>query len=133
MADELKIIREELQSTIDQLEGSNDQLKASNEEVIAANEELQASNEEMETSKEELQSLNEELNTINLRLQEKVDELESVNNDVVNLLASTSIATVFLDKALRIKRYTPAVTQSDEPDPFRSGPFVRRHPDALHR
>jgi len=110
LADELKIIREELQSTIDQLEGSNDQLKASNEEVMAANEELQSANEEMETSKEELQSLNEELNTINIRLQEKVDELESTNNDVVNLLASASIATLFLDKGFRIKRFTPAIT-----------------------
>ena len=110
LADELKITREELQSTIDQLEGSNDQLKASNEEVMAANEELQSANEEMETSKEELQSLNEELNTINIRLQEKVDELESTNNDVVNLLASASIATLFLDKGFRIKRFTPAIT-----------------------
>jgi two-component system CheB/CheR fusion protein len=110
LVDELKITREELQSTIDQLESSNDQLKASNEEVMAANEELQSANEEMETSKEELQSLNEELNTINLRLQEKVDELESTHNDVLNLLASSNIATVFLDKAFRIKRYTPAVT-----------------------
>ncbi len=111
LADELKVTREELQSTIDQLEGANDQLKASNEEVMAANEELQSANEEMETSKEELQSLNEELNTTNLRLQEKVDELESTNNDMVNLLASTNIATVFLDKKFRIRRYTPAVTR----------------------
>ena len=111
LEDELKITREELQSTIEQLESSNDQLKASNEEVTAANEELQSANEEMETSKEELQSLNEELNTINVRLQEKVDELESANNDVVNLLSSTSIATVFLDKELKIKRYTPAITR----------------------
>ena len=111
LMDELKITREELQSTIDQLENSNDELKASNEEVTATNEELQSANEELETSKEELQSLNEELNTINTRLQEKVDELEGVNNDVINLLSSTDIATVFLDKDLRVKRYTPAITR----------------------
>jgi PAS domain S-box-containing protein len=111
LEDELKVTREELQSTIDQLEISNDQLKASNEEVTAANEELQSANEELETSKEELQSLNEELNTINARLQEKVEELEGANNDVVNLLSSTNIATVFLDKQLKVKRYTPAITR----------------------
>ncbi len=110
LEDELKVTREELQSTIEQLEASNDQLKASNEEVTAANEELQSANEEMETSKEELQSLNEELNTINARLHEKVEELESTNNDIVNLLSSTNIATVFLDKELRVRRYTPAST-----------------------
>jgi two-component system CheB/CheR fusion protein len=111
LADELKVTREELQSTIEQLENSNDQLKASNEEVTAANEELQSANEEMETSKEELQSLNEELNTINARLQENVDALEGVNNDLFNLLSSTSIATVFLDKELKVRRYTPASTR----------------------
>jgi two-component system CheB/CheR fusion protein len=111
LEDELKVTREELQSTIEQLESSNDQLKASNEEGSAANEELQSANEELETSKEELQSLNEELNTINARLQEKVDELESTNNDVVNLLSSTNIATVFLDRDLKVKRYTPAMTR----------------------
>jgi PAS domain S-box-containing protein len=111
LQDELKIIREELQSTIEQLESSNDQLKASNEEVTAANEELQSANEELETSKEELQSLNEELNTVNGRLQEKVEELESANNDLMNLLSSTHIATMFLDKDLKVKRYTPAITR----------------------
>jgi|GEM_PF-618500 len=111
LEEELKIMREELQSTIEQFESSNDQLKASNEEVTAANEELQSANEELETSKEELQSLNEELNTINARLHEKVEELENAKNDVVNLLSSTNIATVFLDKELNIKRYTPASTR----------------------
>jgi two-component system CheB/CheR fusion protein len=110
LEDELKVTREELQSTIEQFESSNDQLKASNEEVIAANEELQSANEELETSKEELQSLNEELNTINARLQKKIEELERAKNDVVNLLSSTHIATVFLDKELTIQRYTPAST-----------------------
>ena len=52
----------------------------------------------------------EELNTINARLQEKVEELEDINNDIGNLLSSTSIATVFLDKELKVRRYTPAST-----------------------
>jgi two-component system, chemotaxis family, CheB/CheR fusion protein len=111
LEDELKITREDLQSNIEQVKTSNDQLKAYNEEVTAANEELQSANEELETSKEELQSLNEELNTINARLQDKVEELEGVNNDVINLLSSTNIATVFLDKELKVKRYTPASTR----------------------
>ncbi len=111
LEDELKVMREELHSTIEQMESSNDQFKASNEEVTAANEELQSANEELETSKEELQSLNEELNTVNGRLQEKVEELEGANNDLMNLLSSTHIATMFLDKDLKVKRYTPAITR----------------------
>lgn len=105
---ELQATREDLQSTIEELETSNEELKASNEEVMSMNEELQSTNEELETSKEELQSLNEELNTVNSQLQEKLNELESSNNDFSNLLASTDLATVFLDTDLRIKRVTPA-------------------------
>ena len=75
------------------------------------NEELQSTNEELETSKEELQSLNEELTTVNAQLEEKVADLERTNNDLDNLLASTHIATLFFDRDLRIKRYTPASTR----------------------
>ncbi len=111
LEDELKITQEELQGTIEQLESSNEELKASNEEAIASNEEMQSANEELETSKEELQSLNEELNTVNARLHEKVEELENTNNDVVNLLGSTNIATIFLDRDFKVMRYTPAITR----------------------
>ena len=109
--DELQDTREELSSTIEQLQQSNEHLKASNEEVTSANEELQSANEELETSKEELQSLNEELNAVNQRLQEKVAELEQAGNDVDNLLTSGSIASLFLDRQLRVRRFTPAVTR----------------------
>jgi two-component system CheB/CheR fusion protein len=108
---ELKATREDLQSTIEELESSNEELKASNEEVMSMNEELQSANEELETSKEELQSLNEELSTVNNQLQDKVEELETANNDMANLLNSTDVATVFLDRAFRIKLFTPAATK----------------------
>ena len=99
---DLKVTREDLQAHIEEMETANEELKV-------ANEELQSTNEELETSKEELQSLNEELLTVNQQLQLKVQETESTNDDLNNLLASTQIATLFLDAQLRIKRYTPAM------------------------
>lgn len=58
-------------------------------------------------SKQELQALNEELTTVNLQLQDKVAQLEASNSDIRNLLASSEIATLCLDRDLRIKWFTP--------------------------
>lgn len=107
---ELKSTREHLQTTIEELETSNEELQATNEELQSSNEELQSTNEELETSKEELQSTNEELMTVNSELQHKMEELSQVNNDMNNLLASTQIATIFLDEELKVKRFTPSAT-----------------------
>lgn len=107
---ELATARRELESAVEELEASNEELKVSNEEALSMNEELQSSNEELETSKEELQSLNEELTTVNTQLEDKITELEGSNNDLGNLLASTNLATLFLDRQFHIKRFTPACT-----------------------
>jgi two-component system, chemotaxis family, CheB/CheR fusion protein len=53
----------------------------------------------LETSKEELQSTNEELQTVNAELKTRVDELNRANSDMANLLESSQIAMVFLDRA----------------------------------
>jgi two-component system, chemotaxis family, CheB/CheR fusion protein len=104
---ELRDAKERLQITTEELESSNEELKSSNEELSSINEELQSSNEELETSKEELQSINEELQTVNAELNMRVEELSRANNDMANLLESTQIATIFLDRDLCIKSFTP--------------------------
>ena len=108
---ELQHTREEMQSTLEEMQTSQEELKSTNEELQSTNEELQSTNEELTTSKEEMQSLNEELQTVNAELQSKVDEFSRVNNDMKNLLNSTDIATLFLDKELNIRRYTNQATK----------------------
>src|SRR5687767_14251685 len=107
---ELRETRDRLQATIEEYETALEELKSGNEELVSVNEELQSTNEELETSKEELQSVNEELNTVNNELASKVDELDRSNADLRNLFESTQIATVFLDRHLIIRSFTPAVT-----------------------
>jgi two-component system CheB/CheR fusion protein len=101
---EAQTIREEMQT-------SQEELRSTNEEQQSTNEELQSTNEELTTSKEEMQSLNEELQTVNAELQIKVDELSRANNDMKNLLNSTDIATLFLDKDLNVRRFTTQATK----------------------
>ncbi|WP_109830104.1 PAS domain-containing protein [Reichenbachiella versicolor] len=100
----LKETKENLQSTVAEVEISNEELQATNEELLASNEELQSTN-------EELQSVNEELHTVNTELQIKNKELASVNDDMEYLMKSTEIGTLFLDKELKIRRFTPALKE----------------------
>jgi two-component system, chemotaxis family, CheB/CheR fusion protein len=108
---ELMETRERLQAVIEEYETALEELKSSNEELVSVNEELQSTNEELEASKEELQSVNEELHTVNADLSEKVDSLDRANSDLQNLFESSDVATIFLDADLRIRSFTPAVTQ----------------------
>jgi len=107
LEDELHRTRNQLRSTIEQYEIALEELKARNEELLALNEEMRSASEEIETSKEELQSANEELITLNHELKVKVDEVSRANSDLQNLMTSTDIGVVFLDRSLNIQRFTP--------------------------
>lgn len=99
---ELQTTKENLQSTVEELQTTNEELQASNEEMLAANEELQSTN-------EELHSVNEELYTVNAEFEHKNTELKLLNADLDNLFNATNVATVFLDRSLRIRKFNPGI------------------------
>lgn len=108
---ELDVVRNELTTAIELHESVVEELQSANEEYQSVNEELQSTNEELETSKEEMQSINEELQVVNAEAQSKNEALTRLNSDLRNLMESTQIATLFLDRDMRIGSYTPAVTE----------------------
>jgi two-component system, chemotaxis family, CheB/CheR fusion protein len=106
LEEELTRVKAQLRTTVEQYEAQVEEAQASAEEHQAMNEELRSSAEELETSKEEIQSVNEELTTVNQELKIKIEELRHSNNDFQNLINSTDIATIFLDRSLRLKMTT---------------------------
>lgn len=101
---ELQFTKENLQATIEELETSNEELQSTNEELVASNEELQSTN-------EELQSVNEELYTVNTEYQKKIEELTQLNSDMDNLLKNTNIGILYLDRKLRIRKFTKLISK----------------------
>jgi two-component system, chemotaxis family, CheB/CheR fusion protein len=108
---ELQRLRDQMQFASEQYELSTEELKAANEELQSINEEYRSTTEELETNKEELQSVNEELQTVNNELKNKLDETARAHSDLENLMQATQIATLFLDRELRIRHYTPEVEE----------------------
>ncbi len=111
LEDELRSTRLQLHTAVELHETASEELKSASEEYQSVNEELQSANEELETSTEEMQSINEELQTVNAELGSNNAALNRINSDIRNLLDSTHIATLFLDRNLHIRNYTPAMTK----------------------
>lgn len=112
LEEELLEVKAQLRATIEHHELQREELKASNEELQAMNEEMRSAAEELETSKEELQSINQELTIVNQELKIKIEELGHTNDDLRNLMNSTRIGTVFLNRDLRIKLLRPRRVRS---------------------
>lgn len=111
LTQELELTQARLRTVREESDGSTEELRAANEELQSINEEYRSTSEELETSKEELQSINEELQTVNSELKLKLETISRAHSDLQNLMAATDFGTLFLDSALRIKRYTEHVTE----------------------
>jgi two-component system, chemotaxis family, CheB/CheR fusion protein len=123
---ELSYTRETLQSTIEELQTSNEELQASNEELVASNEELQSTN-------EELHSVNEELYSVNAELQRKIAELRELNSDMQHFLESTDVGTLFLDRRMCIRKYTPRIASVVHIEPQDIGRNIGHFAHSLNR
>ena len=110
--EQLSALEGELSHTRENLQAAIEELETSNEELQAANEELQSTNEELQITNEELQSVNEELYTVNAEYQRKIAELTELTNDMDNLLSSADVGTIFLDRQLTIRKFTPQIGDS---------------------
>lgn len=107
---ELDLSQARLRTMREESEAANEELRAANEELQSINEEYRSTAEELETSKEELQSINEELQTVNSELKLKLETVSRANSDLQNLMAAMDFGTLFLDPGLRIKRFTPRLS-----------------------
>lgn len=90
---------------------SSADLRASNQELFVINQELRAATEELDINRQELQCINEELTVLNQQLSLSIDELTRVNSDLKNFIDATDLGIIFLDRHLKIMRYTPAATR----------------------
>ena len=111
LQEELRLAHIRVRATREESEAATEELRAANEELQSINEEYRSTSEELETSKEELQSINEELQTVNNELKLKLESVSRAHSDLQNLMAAADFGTLFLDRSLRIKRFTPRLTE----------------------
>ncbi|HET7300243.1 MAG TPA: PAS domain-containing protein [Oleiagrimonas sp.] len=86
-------------------------IRALEEELRATRAKLQTVTDMHEKTSKGHRSITEELQALNAELGSKNASLTQITNDIHNLLDSTRIAVVFLDKHLCIRRFTPAMTE----------------------
>lgn len=96
----------------------------------STSDELRTTREELQSSREELQSANEELQAVHLEHRRTAGEIDRLTGDLQSVLAATDIATLFLDPALCIQRFTPRMANLFG---VRDSDRGRRLSELLHR
>jgi two-component system CheB/CheR fusion protein len=88
-----------------------EEMRPSNEELQSVNEEFALDSGGIGNQQEELRSSKEELQTVEEN-RHKVEELAQLTSDLQNLMAAAEIATLFLDRDLRILRVTVTLVRT---------------------
>ncbi|MBC7919509.1 MAG: PAS domain-containing protein [Ferruginibacter sp.] len=109
--DYVAYLEEALRESRESLQDASQKMEALGENMQSFNEELLSANEEMQSGNEELQSVNEELQTINAEYQVKIRELSDLNDDLNNYFRSNMSGQLFVDRDLRLKKFSPAAAE----------------------
>jgi two-component system, chemotaxis family, CheB/CheR fusion protein len=80
------------------------------EAAIGDARELRVLAEELDDAREELQTVNEELMSLSQENQHRVEALAQVSNDLQHVLDSTGLATLVVDRDLKVVRFTTLAT-----------------------
>ncbi|TWU34278.1 PAS domain-containing protein [Novipirellula artificiosorum] len=102
---------EDVAAREEELCGAHARVKASIEQLQSTNQELVASNQELQHANEKLHRVKGELLTANAEFQRKIAELTELTDDMDNLLNSTHVDTIFLDRQLKVRKFTPDITR----------------------
>ena len=100
--------RAELRDVLCRLTADGEEQKAINKQALSANDEIQTTYDALQVSQAALVFLNGELTELNGRLEDTLQLQRTTSHDLQNILYSTEVATLFLDRDLNIRFFTPA-------------------------
>lgn len=106
---EVRQLRRQLHDVIEQADQAAGEMQVHGEEMQSTIEQLRAAVAELEANRDELRCEGQALQLDKLALQRRVEQADKAHDDLANLVASSGVATIFLDRAMRILRYTPRI------------------------